>query len=225
MTLVAEFVAQQAEGQLENQHRDHERDRDPGQLRRDMIIDRALELFTAQGYAATTIDEIAVAAGTTRTTFYAHYPSRADLMSDFMARVNAVLDRADGPDRTTTAAGLVDVVRGGELEGILAWLESRAALWPVFRPYLDVLDEAAAVDPEVRALVRGWHEEVISDIVRGMQLAGRFSQETHHIRGTLAFTQLDYVATLWTRRKLEPNRDHALEVLADSWYHLLCDEG
>jgi AcrR family transcriptional regulator len=195
------------------------------QLTRDMIIDRALELFTRKGYAATTIDEIAVAAGTTRATFYAHYPSRADLMRDFMARVNAVLDRADGPDQATTAAGLVDVVRGGELEGILAWLESRAALWPVFRPYLDVLDEAAAVDPEVRALVRGWHEEVISDIVRGMQLAGRFPPETHHIRGTLAFTQLDYVATLWTRRKLEPNRDHALEVLADSWYHLLCDEG
>lgn len=194
------------------------------QLTRDMIIDRALELFTEKGYAATTIDEIAVAAGTTRATFYAHYPSRADLMRDFMARVNAVLDRADGPGNATTAAGLVDVVRNGGLEGILGWLESRAALWPVFRPYLDVLDEAAAVDPEVRTLVRGWHEEVISDIVRGMELAGRFSRETHHIRGTLAFTQLDYVATLWTRRKLEPHRDHALEVLADSWYHLLCDE-
>ena len=195
------------------------------QLTRDTIVDRALELFTEKGYAATTIDEIAVAAGTTRATFYAHYPSRADLMRDFMARVNTVLDRADGPDRATTAAGLVDMVREGELEGILTWLESRAALWPVFRPYLDVLDEAAAVDLEVRAVVRGWHEEVISDIVRGMQFAGRFSEETHHIRGTLAFTQLDYVATLWTRRRLEPNRDHALEVLADSWYHLLCDEG
>jgi AcrR family transcriptional regulator len=195
------------------------------QLTRDMIVERALTLFTEKGYVATTIDDIAAAAGTTRATFYAYYPSRVDLMKDFMARVNAVLDRADGPDRTTTAAELVDVVRKGELPGILAWLESRAALWPVFRPYLDVLDEAAAVDREVRALAREWHEEVISDIVRGMQLAGRFSEETRHIRGTLAFTQLDYVATLWTRRKLEPNREHALEVLADSWYHLLCDEG
>ncbi|SFT91321.1 TetR/AcrR family transcriptional regulator [Arthrobacter sp. ov118] len=194
------------------------------QLTRDMIVERALTLFTEKGYVATTIDDIAAAAGTTRATFYAYYPSRVDLMKDFMARVNAVLDRADGPDRTTTAAELVDVVRKGELPGILAWLESRAALWPVFRPYLDVLDEAAAVDREVRALAREWHEEVISDIVRGMQLAGRFSEETRHIRGTLAFTQLDYVATLWTRRKLEPNREHALEVLADSWYHLLCDE-
>ncbi|MDP9904347.1 MULTISPECIES: TetR/AcrR family transcriptional regulator [Arthrobacter] len=195
------------------------------QLTRDVIVERALELFTEKGYAATTIDEIAAAAGTTRVTFYAYYPSRSDLMRDFMARVNAVLDRADGPDSASTAVELVDVVRDGKLPGILAWLESRAALWPVFRPYLDVLDEAAAVDREVRTLVEGWHEEVISDLVRGMQLAGRFPEETHHIRGTLAFTQLDYVATLWTRRKLEPNRDHALEVLADSWYHLLCDAG
>jgi AcrR family transcriptional regulator len=195
------------------------------QLTRDMIVERALALFTEKGYAATTIDEIAAAAGTTRVTFYAYYPSRSDLMRDFMARVNAVLERADGPDRTSTAAELVDVVRDGKLPGILAWLESRAALWPVFRPYLDALDEAAAVDREVRTLVEGWHEEVISDIVRGLQQAGRFAEETHHIRGTLAFTQLDYVATLWTRRKFEPNRNHALEVLADSWYHLLCDEG
>lgn len=194
------------------------------QLTRDTIVERALELFTEKGYAATTIDEIAAAAGTTRVTFYAYYPTRADLMKDFMARVNAVLDRADGPDSASTAADLVEVVRAGELSGILAWLESRAALWPVFRPYLDVLDEAAAVDREVRELVDGWHEEVISDIVRGLQLAGRFPEETRHIRGTLAFTQLDYVATLWTRRKLEPNREHALDVLAESWYHLLCDD-
>src|SRR6478752_1279004 len=186
-------------------------------LTRDMIVERALELFTGEGYAATTIDEIAAAAGTTRVTFYAYYPTRGDLMRDFMARVNAVLDRAAGPERGSTAAELVDVVRAGELAGILAWLESRAALWPVFRPYLDVLEEAAAIDREVRALVEGWHEEVISDLVRGMELAGRFPEETRHIRGTLAFTSLDYVATLWTRRKFEPNREHALEVLADSW--------
>ena len=195
------------------------------QLTRDVIVERALELFTEKGYAATTIDEIAAAAGTTRVTFYAYYPTRGDLMRDFLARVNAVLDRAAGPERGSTAAELVDVVRAGELAGILAWLESRAALWPVFRPYLDVLEEAAAIDREVRALVEGWHEEVISDLMRGMELAGRFPEETHHIRGTLAFTSLDYVATLWTRRKFEPNREHALEVLADNWYHLLCDEG
>jgi AcrR family transcriptional regulator len=195
------------------------------QLTRDRIVERALELFTENGYAATTIDEIATAAGTTRVTFYAYYPSRADLMKDFMGRVNAVLDRANGPDEASTEPALVEVVREGQLSGILAWLESRAELWPAFRPYLDVLDEAAAVDRDVRAILRGWHEEVVSDIVRGMEMAGRFSPATRHIRGTLAFTQLNYVSTLWTHRRLEPNREHALEVLADSWHHLLGDQG
>ena len=194
------------------------------QLTRNRIVECALELFTAKGYAATTIDEIAVAAGTTRVTFYAYYPSRTELMKDFMGRVNAVLERAGEAGQPSTAQELVDVVRAGRLSDVLDWLESRAALWPVFRPYLDVLEEAAALDPEVRALMDGWHEEVISDIVRGLRLAGRFPTETHHIRASLAYTQLDYVATLWTRRKLEPNREHALEVLADSWYHLLCDD-
>jgi AcrR family transcriptional regulator len=195
------------------------------QLTRDTIVEHALALFTEKGYVATTIDEIAAAAGTSRVTFYAYYPSRTDLMRDFMARVNAVLERAYGPDSGSTAEELVEVVRAGELAGIRDWLQSRAELWPVFRPYLDVLDEAAAVDPAVREMVDAWHEEVISDIAKGLRLAKRFPAATHHIRGTLAFTQLDYVATLWTRRKYEPNREHAIEVLADSWHHLLGDAG
>jgi hypothetical protein len=60
-------------------------------------------------------------------TFYAYYPSRSDLMGDFMMRVNALLDQIDGPF-PSTAADLVDVVRACELPGILAWLEPRAAL-------------------------------------------------------------------------------------------------
>ncbi|MGB9036407.1 MAG: TetR/AcrR family transcriptional regulator [Paeniglutamicibacter sp.] len=194
------------------------------QLTRDRIVEHALGLFTANGYAATTIDEIATAAGTTRVTFYAYYPTRVDLMKDFMARVNAVLDRANAAG-TSTATDLVELVRKGELPDILAWLESRSRLWPDFRPYLDVLEEAAAVDRDVEAILRQWREEVVADLVRGMELAGRFPADTRHIRGTLAFTQLNYISTLWTHRKLEPNRGHALEVLADGWHHLLCDEG
>jgi hypothetical protein len=47
-----------------------------------------------------------------------YYPTRSDLMRDFMARVNAVLDRADSPGHDSTAADLVDVVRAGELPRI-----------------------------------------------------------------------------------------------------------
>ena len=47
------------------------------QLTRDMIVDRALELFTEKGYAATTIDEIAAGGRDHPGDFLRHYPSRA----------------------------------------------------------------------------------------------------------------------------------------------------
>ena len=72
----------------------------------------------------------------------------------------------------------------------------------------------------VRTMVERWHEEVITEMVRDMQLAGRFAGET----ATSAAPWRSRSSTTWTRRKMEPNREHALEVLADSWYHLLCDE-
>jgi AcrR family transcriptional regulator len=46
------------------------------EMTRRLLLSAALERFNEKGYAATTIDEIAAAAGTTRVTFYAYFPSR-----------------------------------------------------------------------------------------------------------------------------------------------------
>src|SRR6478609_6866480 len=48
---------------------------------RQRLLDTALELFESKGYSATTIDDIAVAAGTTRVTFYAHFASRRAIIA------------------------------------------------------------------------------------------------------------------------------------------------
>ncbi len=47
------------------------------QLTRRLLLDSGLELFKSKGYAATTVDDIAKAAGTTRVTFYAYFPRAA----------------------------------------------------------------------------------------------------------------------------------------------------
>jgi hypothetical protein len=43
-------------------------------MTRELLLAQALELFESKGYAATTVDDIAAAAGTTRQTFYLHSP-------------------------------------------------------------------------------------------------------------------------------------------------------
>ena len=62
---------------------------------RQRLLDTALDLFETKGYAATTIDDIAAAAGTTRVTFYAHFPSRRAIMAALIDRLNVILERQE----------------------------------------------------------------------------------------------------------------------------------
>src|SRR6185312_4811244 len=57
-------------------------------MTRTALLEQGLGLLMAKGYAATTIDEIAVSAGATRATFYLHSSSKADL-------VRSLVDRTD----------------------------------------------------------------------------------------------------------------------------------
>jgi AcrR family transcriptional regulator len=83
------------------------------QMTRQLLLDRGLELFGEKGYAATTVDDIAAAAGTTRATFYLHFPSKAELMRSLVETTNDVLTRPDVPP-------LLEVVRSGDREQIRA---------------------------------------------------------------------------------------------------------
>src|SRR5688572_27310532 len=131
---------------------------------RQRLLDTALDLFQSKGYSSTTIDDIAVAAGTTRVTFYAHFASRRAIMAALIGQLNVILDRAQSSVHGSTAPLLVDVVRAGTSAGISAWLRQQAARWDVIRPYISAASAAAAVEPEIRDLVDEWSEEVAGDI-------------------------------------------------------------
>ena len=75
----------------------------------ELFLDKGLELFGEKGYAATTVDDIASAAGSTRTTFYLHFASKAELMSALLQRVDTILTAADDPT-------LTEVVESGSRE-------------------------------------------------------------------------------------------------------------
>lgn len=193
------------------------------EMTRRLLLATALEIFETKGYAATTVDEIAVAAGTTRVTFYAHFPSRSDLMKELIAELNQILERTSSPDHGSTAGGLVAAVQDGSRDAIGAWLVERSKQWDEIRPYTVAAFEAAAVDPELRGLVDRWIEEVASDIEQGLDEAGRFDQPSRHMRGVLAFAQLDHVARTWARGRDRAELDTMLDVLTDSWWKLLSD--
>ena len=121
------------------------------QMTRELFLTKALELFETKGYAATTIDDIATAAGSNRTTFYLHFSSKAEVVSALLMKVDAILTADDDPPLTA-------VVASGSRDLIRTWLDRKFTQWDVIKPYL-LTSYQAAYEPDVvatdGAVVRG----------------------------------------------------------------------
>ena len=191
-------------------------------MTRKLLLETALNLFIEHGYAATTVDQIALKAGTTRVTFYAHFSSRSELMRTLIdENLNAELARTTSSSHGSTAQELVDVVRDGSAARIGRWIAETSKHWPVVEPILKAAREAAVIDPELSNLVDRWMEEAISDIAEGLELAGRFDAKTRHYRGVLAMAQFDYTAQHWPVPAWRIDKDQMLDLLTRSWVALL----
>ncbi|MEX0426141.1 TetR/AcrR family transcriptional regulator [Nocardioides sp. DS6] len=192
------------------------------QMTRQLLVDAGLELFTTKGYAATTVDDIATAAGTTRVTFYAYFPSRGELMKALIdERLNEALQRDRSAEHGSTAQDLVATITEGTREAIEAWIRRTSESWPQIHPIIRIGRDAAAIEPELSKLVEGWLEEAIGDIEDGLTKADRFAPHQRHFRGVLAMAQLDYVAQNWGESDWKLTRDQMLDELAASWTQLL----
>lgn len=88
------------------------------QLTRDALVAAAADVFTAKGFHAASLDEIADAAGFTRGAIYSNFGSKEELLF-------AVYDRLDD----LTLAGMADAIdeRGGS--GPFADATAAAAVW------------------------------------------------------------------------------------------------
>lgn len=193
-------------------------------MTRRRLLEAGLAMFDERGYAATTIDDIARSAGTTRVTFYAYFQSRSDLMRALIdEQLNDALARIRSERHGSTALDLVAAVRASSREALHDWLVRTADRWPSIRPIIRIGREAAAVDPTLRDLVDRWMEEAIGDIRDGLDQAERLEPAQRHFRGVLAMAQLDYVAQQWGRADWRVTREQMLDELADSWFALLGD--
>jgi AcrR family transcriptional regulator len=58
----------------------------PAAIRRDEILDRALELFASQGYEATSVNQIIASLGLSKGAFYHHFTAKQDLIEALATR-------------------------------------------------------------------------------------------------------------------------------------------
>ncbi|GAC1331220.1 MAG: TetR family transcriptional regulator [Mycobacteriales bacterium] len=116
---------------------------------REAVVEAALALFLAQGYAATTIDQIAVRAGVSRPTVFA-VASKAGLLK--LARDRAIAGDAD-PRAITARPSYAEVVAAADPDTTLRrYAHMSTGILRGFAVLNDVVRQAAGIDPELAEL-------------------------------------------------------------------------
>jgi AcrR family transcriptional regulator len=84
----------------------------PGPERRQQLIDTAVEVFARNGFHATSMNDVAEAAGVTKPVLYQHFASKRDLYLQLLGDIGAQL-RETIAKATSDAAGPRQQIEGG----------------------------------------------------------------------------------------------------------------
>ena len=109
---------------------------------RERLVVAAVDLFTEQGYDATTVAQIAERAGVTKSTFFRHFPDKRELLVAGQETLSRLL--AEGIAEAPGSAS--------PLEAVAAGLErASTAMSPVSRDLAPRLKAAVAASAELRS--------------------------------------------------------------------------
>jgi len=86
--------------------------RQPAEVRREQILDAAERAFLASGFAATTVADVAEAAGLAKGTVYLHFASKNDLIAALRARYLERFEAAIGSQQRSARKRLLQAVHG-----------------------------------------------------------------------------------------------------------------
>ncbi|MEU7178073.1 TetR family transcriptional regulator [Streptomyces celluloflavus] len=179
----------------------------------------AMELFATKGYEATTVDEIAAAAGVARRTFFRHFRSKEEAIfpdhDDTLVRAEAVLDAAPPHENP------LDTVCRGIKEVMRMYAASPAVSVARYRLTREVptLREA-----EIASVAR--YERLFT-----RYLLGHFDEGAHHegdddpllaeVAASAVVTAHNHVLRRWLRAgaegDVESQLDHAFGIVRDTF--------
>jgi AcrR family transcriptional regulator len=184
------------------------------QLTRSRLLDAAAQLFSSQGYASTTIEDIATTAGATRATFYLHFPSKSDVVHGFYdALVEYDPEFGD----------LIEVARA-PTQGLLHdWLRRFVDGLDRQRAYWTALSEAAGADSEARAALDADWTRSSEKLAAGLVDARGWEPDHARLIAVVLKRQLDVANDSWLRSRWPTEREHLFGVLARMWLTALTD--
>jgi len=193
-----------------------------GSARRARITEAALEVFAARGYHATAMEEIAAAAGVTRSVLYDHFPSKRVLLITVLQEQNARLVEYIGARITGTGSP------GRRLRATLDAYFSFAQDRPDARRLL--FDHTDEDDPEIKAVRWGIREartrSVAVMLARDLRALGLDpDSDTANAVVELLISGTDGLAQWWTRNPRMPREQLVEAAMLVLWNGLSSTPG
>lgn len=179
----------------------------------------AQQLFAAQGYPDTTVDDIARAAGASRATFYLHFKSKSELMT---ALVNDAV-----PSAVETYHVLDEVLKddGPQLANRLrAWLADWLDRWTHGAHASHAMLQATMLEPEVELQHLRLSEALIGGLVGYFDRMPADERGAARERVLILEIMTQRIFALASRSKLQISRDRLLDILTEMWLRVFAME-
>ncbi|PTR30542.1 TetR family transcriptional regulator [Rhodococcus sp. OK519] len=182
---------------------------------RTRLLEAAREEFSARGYAAVTVDDIAAAVGCSRATFYLHFPGKLEAL-------RAISLEKMVPSAFAFYEDLDRVLDTGSRDEFTAWVERAIDWFDGCKEMLPAWDEAVALEPSFRETSRDAIVALPNSMTRYLARWPHDRQGEARLRVELLVTQLERFFTRWALQgTIEIPRDQAAGVLTDIWFPAL----
>lgn len=183
-----------------------------GELVRSTIKAAALECFREHGYRASTIRQIAKAAGTTHTTFYQYFSGKAELIVE--------LGRDAEPALLGVARQLDEALQDISLPSIRRWVDQYAEVWNSHHATFDAYWEAL-VERKVAEDIFPASNKMADQL--GGYLARFDAAEAERVRSRISLLFFYTTQTFFIQHSTASGdgRDHMLDQLAEIIFRAL----
>ncbi len=183
------------------------------QITRTRLIDAAIAVFAERGFFRATVDDIVEIAGTTRSTFYLHFSSKADVLPEMLER--------SATHYRQMYDNLGTIVQNPSFMRVRQWLAHSMDEWSKVRDLVAPLFAAARLEPGV--------QEVLDR--RGDQQSDELAKSLHDAIPTLDLDEGRIIARIlmapWGTyldlyvRQVPFDREKVLDTLAEAWMAFL----
>jgi AcrR family transcriptional regulator len=180
------------------------------------LVEAAIKRFGEVGYPGTTIEEIVAEAGASRATFYLHFNSKLEVLTEALTELQPdVLSRYDALDAAVAKDG------GVTRPELAAWLDDWIAFWQHNAALINASHQASMVEPggiQADWAARGHLADQLAHYQRRYRGAARAKAR---LRTLLLEGLTDRAFHLFINPGIELDREQLVSVLTEFWWMVL----